>query len=176
MLARLRFALAAALFVFPAGTRAEDSAAPLMIALPGFATDNLADIEIAASIEWTITADLRRGDLFFTLSPFDQFGAVGPSRLLLNPPPSDDVSGAPPFAYWRDQGAQAVVTGRLIRQSDGRLKTEVRLWDVTQEQQLSGQQYLTEPENWRRVAHVIADHIYQRLTGKKSNFEADDRN
>jgi TolB protein len=172
----LRLVLAAALVAFAAGARAEDSAAPLRIALVGFSHDNPADIEIAASIEWTITADLRRGDLFFTLSPFDQFGAVAPGRLLLTPPPSDDVSGAPPFAYWRDQGAQAVVTGRLIRQSDGRLKTEVRLWDATREQPLSGQQYLTEPENWRRLAHVIADHIYEQLTGKQAHFETDDKN
>jgi TolB protein len=169
-------ALAAALFVFPACACAEDNAVPLMIALPGFTPSDPADIAIAASIEWTITADLRRGDLFFTLSPFDQFGAVAPGRLLLTPPPSDDVSGAPPFGYWRDQGAQAVVTGRLIRQADGRLKTEVRLWDVTREQPLSGQQYLTEPENWRRLAHVIADHIYEQLTGKQAHFEADDKN
>jgi TolB protein len=172
----LRLTLAAALFVFSAGVRAQDSAAPLMIALPGFALGNPADIEIAASIEWTVTADLRRGGLFFTLSPFDQFGAVGPGSLLLNPPPSDDVSGAPPFAYWRDQGARALVTGRVMRQSDGRLKTEVRLWDVIQEFQLSGQQYFTQPEDWRPLAHIIADRIYEQLTGKQGNFETDNRN
>jgi TolB protein len=176
MSAAFRLALAAALFALPLIARAEDSAAPLMIALAGFALDNPADIEIAASIEWTITADLRRGGLFFTLSPFDQFGAVGPGSLLLNPPSSDDVSGAPPFAHWRAEGARALVTGRVMRQGDGRLQTEVRLWDVREEQQLTGQQYLTEPENWRPLAHIIADHIYEQLTGKKGNFEADDRN
>jgi TolB protein len=175
MLARLCLALAAAAFVFPAGARVEDSAAPLRIFLRGFDTGDLADYEIANKIENTVAGDLRRSGSLDALGPFDHRGPFDAASTILNPPPPD-VSGAPPFDYWRAEGARALVTGSVMRQSDGQLKTEVRLWDVTQELQLSGQQYLTEPENWRRVAHVIADHIYEELTGKESHFEADDRN
>lgn len=29
----------------------------------------------------------------------------------------------------------------------------------------------TQPENWRRVAHIIADAIYERVTGEKGYFD-----
>ncbi len=34
-----------------------------------------------------------------------------------------------------------------------------------------GQQYFTTPDNWRRVAHIIADAVYERLTGEKGYFD-----
>lgn len=34
-----------------------------------------------------------------------------------------------------------------------------------------GQQYFTTPDNWRRVAHIISDAIYQRLTGESGYFD-----
>ena len=44
----------------------------------------------------------------------------------------------PRFADWRQINAQALVTGSVQPQGDGRLRVEFRLWDVFAEQQLAG--------------------------------------
>ena len=67
--------------------------------------------------------------------------------------------------------AQGLVVGRVTRQPDGRLKVEFRLWDVFAGQQLAGSQFFTQPDNWRRIAHIISDAIYERLTGEKGYFD-----
>ena len=67
--------------------------------------------------------------------------------------------------------AQALVTGGVARQATGGCSAEFRLWDVFAGQQIAGQQFFTSPDNWRRVAHIIADAIYQRLTGEKGYFD-----
>jgi len=42
---------------------------------------------------------------------------------------------------------------------------------VTGETQMLGLQYFTQPENWRRVAHMVSDAIYERVTGEKGYFD-----
>jgi TolB protein len=61
--------------------------------------------------------------------------------------------------------------GRVSRAPDGRLSSEFRLWDPATGKQLAGQRFATSPQNWRRVGHIIADQIYERLTGEKGYFD-----
>jgi TolB protein len=81
-----------------------------------------------------------------------------------------------PFAYWRGHGTKVLLGGRLSREKDRRLKVVARLWDVAGGRYLTGQQYFVEPEHRSRLAHIIADMIYSRLTGRDGRFEADNLN
>ena len=38
--------------------------------------------------------------------------------------------------------------------------------------QLDGQQYISTPDNVRRIAHIISDAIYERLTGEMGYFDS----
>ncbi len=132
---------------------------PMPVALPDFAGGTPGDVDVARNVTQVITANLRRSGLF---APIDPAAYI---EKISNP------DAVPRFPDWRQINAQALVTGRLTRQNDGRLKAEFRLWDVFAGQQQAGQQYFTTPDNWRRIAHIISDAIYERLTGEKGYFD-----
>ena len=130
---------------------------PLPIAITDFGGS---DPNLGSQISGVITNNLKRSGVF---APIDKKAFV---EKTSNP----DV--APQFDSWKVINAQALVTGRITRDASGRFKAEFRLWDVLAGQQLMGQQYFTDPNNWRRVAHIISDAIYSRLTGDKGFFDS----
>jgi TolB protein len=132
---------------------------PLPIAIPEFVGGAGADGEVARQISGVITANLRRSGLFAPIDPAAYIEKI------------TNVDAVPRFQDWRVINAQGLVTGRITRQGDGRLRAEFRLWDVFAGQQLTGQQYFTTPDNARRIAHIISDAIYERLTGEKGYFD-----
>ena len=76
----------------------------------------------------------------------------------------------PRFEDWRLIKAQALVTGKLLV-VDGKLKVEFRLWDLAAAKEMTALAFTTTPSNWRRVAHIISDKIYERLTGEEGYFD-----
>jgi TolB protein len=128
---------------------------PISIAVTDFVADGKAGAEVSS----VIASDLRRSGLF---QPVDRKAFI---EQISNP-------DAPPrFADWRVINTQALVAGRVTREGDGRLRAQFRLWDVVTGQQLAGQQYFADPGNWRRVAHIISDAIFEALTGEKGCFD-----
>ena len=121
-------------------------------------TSNGSVAEIGRQIAQVVSADLERSGLF---SPLDQ-------RAFIN---SANEAAGPQFANWRAIGAQALVTGTAVLEEDGRVRVEFRLWDVLAGSQMTGLRYYTAPRNWRRIAHLISDAIYKRLTGEDGYFD-----
>jgi TolB protein len=132
---------------------------PMPIAIPGFFGGADSDNDTAAGVTQIITANLKGSGLFAPIDP-----AAFIEHLA-------SVDTVPHFQDWRTINAQFLVAGRVARQPDGRLRAEFRLWDVLAGQQLDGKQYFTTPDNWRRIAHIISDAIYERLTGEKGYFD-----
>ncbi|UOM32832.1 Tol-Pal system beta propeller repeat protein TolB [Acuticoccus sp. I52.16.1] len=128
---------------------------PLPIAVPYFAS---ADPTMGQQIADVVMNDLVSSGLF-----------AGIDRTQYSPP-TLGVEVVPAFANWRAIGAEALVSGTVIPEG-GQLRVEFRLWDPLQEQQVVGQQFTTTPDNWRRVAHIVADAIYERLTGESGYFD-----
>ena len=132
---------------------------PIPVAIPVFTGGSLTDQELGFKIAKVVSADLERSGLFKPL-PRESFI----ERI-------SDINRKPRFADWRVLKAQAVVLGHIERLPDGRIKAVFRLWDVFAEKQLAGQQFFTRQQNWRRVGHIIADAVYERLTGEKGYFD-----
>ncbi len=129
---------------------------PMPIAIPVFGgSGGTAPQDISG----VVAADLERSGLF---KPIDPKAFVDQDANSHTPPRYND---------WRVINAQALVTGSVTPQPDGRLSVEFRLWDVYAEAQLTGLRYTTTPQNWRRIAHIIADAIYKRITGEEGYFD-----
>ncbi|MGJ4927023.1 Tol-Pal system beta propeller repeat protein TolB [Bradyrhizobium sp. HKCCYLS2038] len=134
--------------------------APIPIAIPPFVPGGGGDADVANGITQVINNNLKRSGLF---APVDQ--AAFPERI-------SNFDAPPQFASWRPLNLQGLVTGRATRQPDGRLKAEFRLWDTVNGRQSAGQQYVTAPEYWRRIAHIISDQIYTAMLGEKGYFDS----
>lgn len=109
-------------------------------------------------IREVIVADLDRSGLF----------KIIPERSYIEKFTS--INEQPKFVDWQAIKAQALVQSQLIEQENGDIQVNFRLWDVVSSQQLLGKSFTTKKDNWRRIAHVVADAIYERLTGEKGYF------
>lgn len=132
---------------------------PLPIAITEFTGLTARDSQFGRDMSRVVSADLERSGLF---RPIDPRSFIQTAQAL---------QVQPRFADWKAINAQALVNGRVEQLPDGRLRVEFRLWDVLAEQQLTGQAYTADAKGWRRIAHLIADAIYKRLTGEAGYFD-----
>ena len=113
---------------------------------------------IGEEISKVIEINFKRSGLFNPLKK-DSF--------VQNP---DIAHAKPRFEDWKLIKAQALVTGK-VSISNNKLRTEFRLWDIVAGKEMIALAFSTTPDNWRRVAHIISDKIYQRLTGEEGYFD-----
>ena len=137
-----------------------DRIEPIPIAVSPFFGGTPPDAEFADKIPQVVAADLERSGMF---RPIDRAAFIQDAASMRTQPPR--------FNDWRPTSAQALVTGMIEVQRDGRVRVEFRLWDVLAGTQQAGQVYTTATQHWRRIAHIIADAIYKRLTGEDGYFD-----
>ena len=127
---------------------------PFQIAVAPFSGQNGADLA------GVISGDLARSGFF---QPINPRSFVETDLTLAN---------APDFPKWTSIGAQAVLYGSVSPRPDGRYYVGFRLYDPYRQCQLVSYQFTATPEQWRRIAHKIADVVYQRMTGESGFFDS----
>ncbi|NBW11957.1 MAG: Tol-Pal system protein TolB [Caulobacteraceae bacterium] len=126
---------------------------PFQIAIAPFSGPN------GSELSGVLTGDLTRSGYFEAISPrsFIETGLT--------------LANAPNFPQWTQIGAQAVLYGSVTPRPDNRNDYGFRLYDPYRQCQLVSYQFTATPEQWRRVAHKIADVVYQRMTGESGFFD-----
>jgi TolB protein len=134
---------------------------PLPIAVSELYGSTPEAAQLGRDIADVVSADLASSGL---LRPIDR-------RAFIQSP--EELQNLPRFADWRQINAEALVTGTVIA-GDGanELTVEFRLWDVIAASRMGGLSFNANADQWRRVAHRIADAVYQRITGEDGYFDS----
>ncbi|HVY89157.1 MAG TPA: hypothetical protein VG942_09840 [Hyphomonadaceae bacterium] len=134
---------------------------PLAIAVPAFAASTDAEKQLATKIVDLLNKDLTNSGDFKSLDP-----ATFAAETV-------DVSVAPAYANWAGLGAQALVVGKVIINPTGSVRIQFRVFDTATGKQLVGTEYsMPVAEAWARLAHKIADDIYEKTTGEAGYFDS----
>ena len=97
-----------------------------------------------------------------------QFTAVE-SAAFIAPPTNPSVR--PNFTDWSPLGIKALITGSVKNINEQQVEVEFRLWDIIAETDLIGLRLSVNENSWRRVAHIISDEIFERLSGDSGYFD-----
>lgn len=134
---------------------------PMPVAVTTFYAEDQAYRKLAGDMSQLISDNLESTGLFAPVNP----------RAFIQSSTAIKQDGVR-FGDWRAINAEALVTGIVGHSEDGRIRVEFRLWDIFGERQLSGMAYTTTDKNWRRIAHIISDEIYKRITGESGYFDS----
>ena len=137
----------------------EGNVNPIPIAILDFQNNSLEMNSLGKKISGVIRNNLERTGLFTNL------------RKEIFITEKVNFNRKPDFSDWRVTTAQVLIHGRIIELDNKKISLEFRLWDVFQEKQMVAQQLQTNKNNWRRIAHVISDIIYSRITGESGYFD-----
>lgn len=130
---------------------------PLPIAIAPFISGDGAG-DISATVAGVIANDLARSGYFKPLAPETFIEQIG------------NFEAAPQFASWQQVKAKDLVVGQVSMQG-GKMVVAFKLYDVNTGQLVAGTSYTASPKVARRIAHKIADLIYQSITGYPGYFD-----
>jgi len=130
--------------------------APTPIAIPDFISGDGNDT-LGRNISKVVGNDLEHSGLFRLIS----------QAAFIQDTPS--AFQGPRFADWRVLSAQCLLVGRVSSGGD-KITVEFRLFDIYNGTQMLGISLSAKQDQWRKVAHMIADTVYTRITGEAGYF------
>lgn len=131
---------------------------PISIAVQKFETVGDVSSKDSAMIRDVVEADLKSTGLFRIVS-----------RDAL--PEFVEMGSMPDFNLWSAIKAQVLVQAKLTAKSGGQYDLEFYVWDVNGKEQIEAQSLIASKKSARRLAHIMADAIYERLTGEIGYFD-----
>ena len=130
---------------------------PLPIAITPFLADAASQND-AATVAGIIANDLNRSGYFKPLDPASFIEQIG------------SFDQQPNFGAWRQAKAQALVVGQ-VSNAGGKLTVAFKLYDVNTQAFLAGSSFTAPANLSRRLAHKVADMIYNKITGFAPYFD-----
>ena len=130
------------------------SEAALPIAVVPFGYEGFAASEDISAI---VRNDLERSGRFAPLPQQD---------LISTPHEKSEIN----FKDWRLLRSEGLLVGKVSSVDGQTYQVQFQLFDVYKAQQLVGKRYQVPASGLRRVAHQIADQVYQALTGEQGVF------
>lgn len=131
---------------------------PVAVAVQKIETVGNVPAKDAEMIRDVVDADLKSTGLFRIVS-----------RDAL--PEFVEMGKMPDFKLWSAVRAQVLVQAKLSSESGGRYNLEFYVWDVAGREQIEAQSLVASKKSVRRLAHIMADGIYERLTGEVGYFD-----
>lgn len=133
---------------------------PISVASPAFFSDGGEAANLATQIRQVAMNDLIGSGLFRAIDEAAFIEQVA------------DFDVEPTYADWQAINADALFTGHAKIEPDGRILVKFRLFDPFSEGQVEGLQFFSDPADWRRIGHKIADAVYSKMTGEGGYFDS----
>lgn len=102
----------------------------------------------------------------FDLARSGQFAPLESENMLSQPTQPSEVF----FRDWRLLKAEYLLIGRTELEYSGKIKVSFTLYDVLNERALLAEQLTAAPSGVRDMAHMVADSVYEKLTGIRGAF------
>jgi TolB protein len=132
---------------------------PIPIAIPVFLNDPQDDSDIGSKISKVIANNLANSGLFYPINPKAFIEKI------------NNIDQRPDFQSWRIINSEALVIAKVVTLTDDMISIKYRLFDVINGKELEAQILNSPIKQWRRIAHLISDSVYERLTGEKGYFD-----
>ena len=134
------------------------SSEPISIAIQKIEkSKNITDKEVAV-IRNVIENDLNSTGLFRIVSH-----KAFPEFVKLDTMPN--------FESWMSIKAKSLLQIKVSLDSDNKYKLDFYLWDINGKEQIEAQTLIASKKSVRRLGHLTADSVYERLTGEVGYFD-----